>query len=108
MCATIALDHDHATGHAMKVTDYARAQGAVLGKAMSALPAGKGLILVLVTMACERSPSDNRGFAKNSNSTNRHSRPQDWWCKFWLATAVRAPHPDIWRLWLPPMPSPGS
>ncbi len=22
--------------------------------------------------------------------------------------AVRAPHPDIWRLWLPPMPSPGS
>jgi hypothetical protein len=27
-------------GHAMKVTDYARAQGAVLGKAMSALPGG--------------------------------------------------------------------
>ena len=49
MCATIALDHDHATGHAMKVTNYARA-GAVLGKAMSALPAGKGLILVLVTL----------------------------------------------------------
>ena len=22
--------------------------------------------------------------------------------------AVRAPHPDIWRLWLPPMRSPGS
>jgi hypothetical protein len=22
--------------------------------------------------------------------------------------AVRTPHPDIWRLWLPPMPSPGS
>jgi hypothetical protein len=22
--------------------------------------------------------------------------------------AVRAPHPDIWRLWLPPMPPPGS
>jgi hypothetical protein len=22
--------------------------------------------------------------------------------------AVRAPHPDIWRLWLSPMPSPGS
>jgi hypothetical protein len=22
--------------------------------------------------------------------------------------AVRAPHPDIWRLWLPPMPSPDS
>jgi hypothetical protein len=37
-------------GHAMKVTDYARAQGAILGKAMSALPAGKGLILVLVSL----------------------------------------------------------
>jgi hypothetical protein len=37
-------------GHAMKVTDYARAQGAVLGKAMSALPAGTGLILVLVSL----------------------------------------------------------
>jgi len=37
-------------GHAMKVTDYARAQGAVLGKAMSALPAGTGLVLVLVSL----------------------------------------------------------
>jgi hypothetical protein len=37
-------------GHAMKVTDYARAQGAVLGKAMSALPAGRGLVLVLVSL----------------------------------------------------------
>jgi hypothetical protein len=37
-------------GHAMKVTDYSRAQGAVLGKAMSALPAGKGLVLVLVSL----------------------------------------------------------
>ena len=37
-------------GHAMKVTDYARAQGALLGKATSALPAGKGLILVLVSL----------------------------------------------------------
>ncbi|MBA4387070.1 MAG: hypothetical protein C0404_03755 [Verrucomicrobia bacterium] len=37
-------------GHAMKVTDHARAQGAVLGKAMSALPDGRGLVLVLVTL----------------------------------------------------------
>lgn len=37
-------------GHAMKVTDYTRAQGAILGKAMSELPAGKGLILVLVSL----------------------------------------------------------
>ena len=37
-------------GQAMKVTDYSRAQGAVLGKAMSALPAGEGLVLVLVTL----------------------------------------------------------
>ena len=37
-------------GHAMKVTNYARAQGAVLGKAMSALSKGKGLVLVLVSL----------------------------------------------------------
>jgi hypothetical protein len=37
-------------GYAMKVTDYGRAQGAVLGKAMSALPAGTGMVLVLVTL----------------------------------------------------------
>ena len=37
-------------GHAMKVCDHAKAQGAVLGKAMSSLPEGKGLVLVLVTL----------------------------------------------------------
>jgi hypothetical protein len=37
-------------GHAMKVTDHARAQGAILGKAMSSLKAGKGMVLVLVTL----------------------------------------------------------
>jgi hypothetical protein len=37
-------------GCAMKVTDPARAQGAILGKAMSGLPEGSGLILVLVTL----------------------------------------------------------
>jgi hypothetical protein len=37
-------------GHAMKVTDYERAQGAVLGKAMSSLETGRGLVLVLVTL----------------------------------------------------------
>jgi hypothetical protein len=37
-------------GHAMKVIDHARAQGAVIGKAMSAMKEGKGLILVLVTL----------------------------------------------------------
>lgn len=36
-------------GHAMKVTDAARAAGAVLGKAMTALAAGeRGLVLILV------------------------------------------------------------
>ena len=35
-------------GHAMKVTDFARSQGAVLGKAMSSLEKGRGLVLVLV------------------------------------------------------------
>jgi hypothetical protein len=37
-------------GHAMKVTDYGRAQGAILGKAMSSLNDGKGLVLVLVSL----------------------------------------------------------
>jgi sugar lactone lactonase YvrE len=37
-------------GHAMKVTDYDRAQGAILGKAMSSLNEGRGLVLVLVTL----------------------------------------------------------
>jgi hypothetical protein len=37
-------------GHAMKVSDHARAQGAILGKAMSTLSDGKGLVLVLVTL----------------------------------------------------------
>jgi hypothetical protein len=37
-------------GHAMKVADYRRAQGAILGKAMSPLASGKGLVLVLVSL----------------------------------------------------------
>jgi hypothetical protein len=37
-------------GHAMKVADHAKAQGAILGKAMSSLKEGKGLVLVLVTL----------------------------------------------------------
>jgi hypothetical protein len=37
-------------GHAMKVTDSTRAQGAILGKAMSTLKSGQGLVLVLVTL----------------------------------------------------------
>jgi hypothetical protein len=37
-------------GYAMKVTDYARAPGAVIGKAMSALDGGTGMVLVLVTL----------------------------------------------------------
>ena len=37
-------------GHAMKVGNHAKAQGAVLGKAMTGLKEGKGLVLVLVTL----------------------------------------------------------
>ena len=37
-------------GHAMKVTDHAQAQGAILGKAMSGLKEGRGLVLVLVSL----------------------------------------------------------
>ena len=37
-------------GHAMKVTDHAKAQGAILGKAMTGLAQGRGMVLVLVTL----------------------------------------------------------
>ncbi len=37
-------------GHAMKVTDFGRAQGAILGKAMTSLKSGQGLVLVLVSL----------------------------------------------------------
>jgi hypothetical protein len=37
-------------GDAMRVTNYARAQGAIVGKAMSGLKSGRGLVLALVTL----------------------------------------------------------
>jgi hypothetical protein len=37
-------------GHAMRVSDHARAAGAILGKAMTGLSEGKGMVLVLVTL----------------------------------------------------------
>jgi hypothetical protein len=37
-------------GHAMKVSNHGKAQGAILGKAMSSLSQGKGLVLVLVSL----------------------------------------------------------
>jgi hypothetical protein len=37
-------------GHAMKASDHTKAQGAILGKAMSALKDGKGMVLVLVSL----------------------------------------------------------
>jgi hypothetical protein len=37
-------------GHAMKAVDPAKAQGAIIGKAMTGLKEGKGLVLVLVTL----------------------------------------------------------
>lgn len=44
------LTTSHTPGHAMRVADHTRAPGAVLGKAMSSLPAGKGMVLVLVSL----------------------------------------------------------
>ncbi len=38
------------TGHAMKATDSGKARGAILGKAMTSLETGKGLVLVLVSL----------------------------------------------------------
>ena len=36
-------------GHAMKVSNHNKAQGAILGKAMTGLKSGRGSVLVLVT-----------------------------------------------------------
>ena len=44
------LTTSNTAGHAMKVIRYARAQGAIIGKAMTGLKSGKGLVLVLVTL----------------------------------------------------------
>ena len=38
------------SGCAMKVTDHIRAEGAILGKAMTGLGEGRGMVLVLVTL----------------------------------------------------------
>jgi hypothetical protein len=37
-------------GHAMAVNDHERAQGAILGKAMTSLAEGQGLVLALVSL----------------------------------------------------------
>jgi hypothetical protein len=44
------LTTSNTPGHAMKVTDIDRAQGATIGKAMTELQSGKGLVLVLVNL----------------------------------------------------------
>jgi hypothetical protein len=44
------LTTSSAPGRAMKVTDHVRAQGAILGKAMTGLSEGEGMVLVLVTL----------------------------------------------------------
>ena len=37
-------------GHTMKVADHAKAEGAIIGKAMTSLIEGKGFVLVLVSL----------------------------------------------------------
>jgi hypothetical protein len=37
-------------GHAMRATDVSRRAGAVIGKAMTSLEGGRGLVLVLVSL----------------------------------------------------------
>jgi hypothetical protein len=44
------LTSSNIPGHAMRVSDHAKAQGAILGKAMTGLKEGKGMVLVLVTL----------------------------------------------------------
>ena len=44
------LTTSNTPGHARKVLDHRKAQGSVLGKAMSGLASGRGLVLTLVTL----------------------------------------------------------
>ena len=44
------LTTSNTPGYAMKVTDYEKAQGAILGKAMTSLEQGQDLVLILVTL----------------------------------------------------------
>jgi hypothetical protein len=44
------LTTSNTPGHAMKVADSTKAQGAIIGKALTSLTEGRGLILVLVTL----------------------------------------------------------
>ncbi len=44
------LTTSNTPGHVMKVDDFEKAQGATLGKAMSSLDKGRGLVLVLVSL----------------------------------------------------------
>ncbi len=44
------LTTSRTAGHAMKASDSSRSHGAIIGKAMTALSSGRGLILVLVTL----------------------------------------------------------
>ena len=44
------LTSSNTAGHAMKATDREKRDGAVIGKAMSSLKSGKGLVLVLVSL----------------------------------------------------------
>jgi len=44
------LTSSETPGHVMRVSDHTKAQGAIVGKAMSALKDGKGMVLVLVSL----------------------------------------------------------
>ncbi len=44
------LTSSQVPGHAMKVINYRKAQGATIGKAMTGLSRGRGLVLVLVSL----------------------------------------------------------
>jgi hypothetical protein len=50
ICPGDLLTTSSTPGHAMKVMEHTSAQGAILGKAMSGLSGGQGMVLVLVTL----------------------------------------------------------
>jgi hypothetical protein len=48
--ASVSQTVSHHAGHVTKASDPSQAYGAVIGKAMSSLPEGQGLVLVLVSL----------------------------------------------------------
>ena len=106
----------------LKVTNHARAHGAIIGKAMTRLESGKGLVLVLVSLTITRasqnhSPSTSTGRYQNENRDrfDLWSPPQAFsaqtytssWSAFdsGVASSQSSGRGAPWRSWIMGVPS---